>query len=79
MNLGDVQWVVDFIPVYELLSLCVNYAADDADDRGGVQRDVVARGSHTHEPGKNSIAKLVDVELVQRLPLFNSLLILHYI
>ena len=79
MDLWDVQWVVNFIPLYELLRLCVNYAADDADDRGGVQRDVVARGSHTHEPSKNSIAKLVDVELVQRLPLFNGLLILHCI
>ena len=65
VHLRDVERVVDLEARDELLRLRIDEAADDSDDGGGPERDVVARGGHRDHAGEDGVAEVVHVVVVE--------------
>jgi hypothetical protein len=72
MDLRDVKWVVDFVPLDDFLSLGIKEASEYANECSCPEFNVVTTCSDTNHARKNSVAEVMHIVGVLDLPLLNQ-------
>ena len=71
MNFGNVEWIVNFIPLNYTFGVIVYYWPNTSNDASSPKLNIAARCGDTNHTSQHSIAKLMNIIMIHQFPLVN--------